>query len=193
VSPSLSKPRALPSGPVQAPTLFETIGFVESIRGTVRSIFLPGREMPVPVRIRPGVRDGQLVRAQVDGTEPFPGHLAMDDIHLVVHVIPDPRFRREGHDLHTDVAISIGEAIYGAQIEVPTPEGPRRAKVPPGVESGQHLRFRGLGVSASDGVPAGHLYVTLRIQLPDLDPGDDEARAAVALLESRYKARPRSV
>jgi curved DNA-binding protein len=166
-----------------------TLGFAEALAGARRAVETPFGEREV--EIRPGAIDGQLIRARVTGAA-LPGLDRDDDVWVRVHVTPDPRFRREGRDVHTDVPISLGEAAWGAEIDVETPWGPRRARVPPGVESGQHLRIRHLGVAASDGVPPGHLYVNLRVQLPDIDPDDEEARAAIRVLEARYRSRPRA-
>lgn len=178
-----------------------TLAFGEAIRGARRELSLEDGAV-VTVHVPPGVYDGQVLRvspsARAGGAEAMtgdpsamPGLPSAEDRYLLLHIAPDPRFRRDGRDVHTEIPISVGEAAFGAVIQVDTLDGPLTARVPPGTESGQHLRFRGRGVAAADGVPAGHLYVTLRIALPEIDPNDAEARAAIALLESRYVHPPR--
>ena len=39
----------------------------------------------------------------------------------------------------------LKEAVLGARIEVPTPDGPARMKIPPGTQSGQRFRLRERG------------------------------------------------
>jgi DnaJ-class molecular chaperone len=65
-----------------------------------------------------------------------------------------------------DVPISIGEAIRGAKIEIPTLEGRATLTVPPGTDSGRKLRLRGKGIANPGGGPPGDLYVTIQIRVP---------------------------
>ena len=66
--------------------------------------------------------------------------------------------------------ITLGEAMRGATIRVPTPTGAVSVKVPAGAASGTKLRLRGRGVQAKSG--AGDLYLILR---PTPPQSDDEA------------------
>ena len=65
-----------------------------------------------------------------------------------------------------DLPITIGEALRGATVEVPTAMGKLKVKILPGAQSGQRLRLRGKGVSAHGQSPAGDLYLRLMIRLP---------------------------
>jgi DnaJ-class molecular chaperone len=65
-----------------------------------------------------------------------------------------------------EVPVTIGEAIKGAMIEVPTPAGPVKVKIPPAVQSGQRLRLRGKGVQGHGRSAAGDLYLRLMIHVP---------------------------
>ena len=58
----------------------------------------------------------------------------------------------------------------GGPIEIPTPGGAVRMRVPPGSDSGTELRLRGRGVPEHGGRAAGDLYATLRIMLGKPDP-----------------------
>src|SRR5262249_3007540 len=71
---------------------------------------------------------------------------ASGDLYFVVSVRPHPTLRREGKDLTMEVPITIGEAMLGATIAVPTPSGRLQLKVPKGSQSGQRLRLKGRGV-----------------------------------------------
>jgi DnaJ-class molecular chaperone len=66
-----------------------------------------------------------------------------------------------------DLPITVGEAIRGATIEVPTPVGSVKVKVPPGAQSGQRLRISGKGVQGHGRAPAGDLYLRLMIRVPE--------------------------
>jgi curved DNA-binding protein len=67
------------------------------------------------------------------------------DLYLVVETQPHPFFQFEGDNLICEVAIAPDEAVLGAAIEVPTPEGSVRMNIPAGIRSGQTLRLRGKG------------------------------------------------
>jgi curved DNA-binding protein len=67
------------------------------------------------------------------------------DLYLTVEVTPHPFFQFEGDNLVCEVPISPDEAVLGAQVEVPTPDGSVTMNVPPGIRSGQSLRLRGKG------------------------------------------------
>src|SRR5206468_2483267 len=74
------------------------------------------------------------------------GGAAAGDLYFVVRVRPHPFLQRDGKDLTIEVPITVGEAIRGATIAVPTPDGKVRLKVPRGSQSGQRLRLSGRGV-----------------------------------------------
>jgi curved DNA-binding protein len=65
-----------------------------------------------------------------------------------------------------ELPITIAEAIRGASIEVPTPSGTIKVKVPAGAQSGQQLRIKGKGVAAHGQTPAGDLYLRLMVRVP---------------------------
>ncbi|MFM8294109.1 MAG: DnaJ C-terminal domain-containing protein, partial [Microcystaceae cyanobacterium] len=67
------------------------------------------------------------------------------DLFLVIELEPHPFFQFEGDNLVCEVPLAPDEAVLGASIEVPTPDGLVTMKVPPGVKSGQSLRLRGKG------------------------------------------------
>ena len=56
-------------------------------------------------------------------------------------------------------------AALGTEIEVPTLEGERRLKIPPGTQAGQRFRLRDRGMPTS-GRDRGHLFVVTQIAIP---------------------------
>src|SRR6266545_3035628 len=55
----------------------------------------------------------------------------------------------------------------GAEVEVPTPGGTIKVKIPAGAQSGQQLRIKGKGVAAHGQTPAGDLYLRLMVRVPN--------------------------
>lgn len=142
-----------------------TIGFEEAARGGTRRIVLPdGRE--VDVRIPAGVRDSQQIRLKGQGG-PGRNNGPAGDILLTLTVAAHPFLTREGSDLRMDLPVTLGEAVLGGRVNVPTLTGPVTLTIPAGSNSGTSLRLKGKGVPAHAGQPAGDLYVRLVVTLPD--------------------------
>ncbi|AMM34031.1 Chaperone protein [Sinomonas atrocyanea] len=138
-----------------------TISFAGSIRGTTVGLRERDGEV-IEVRIPAGIRDGQKVRVRGKGG---PGSAGPGDLMVTVHVRPHDFFTREGDNLRIHVPVTFDEAALGAQIEVPTADGPSvKMKVPAGTSSGRTLRVKGRGVKTSKG--SGDLLVTVDVVVP---------------------------
>ncbi len=138
--------------------------------------------------IPPGVDEGARIRLAGKGATLSPGGPA-GDLYLDVHLRPHPYLERKGSDLFLDVPITLGEAVSGATITVPTLTGEVKLKIPPGSQSGQKLRLKGKGVADPKTTRAGDLYVKLLIQIPTGDSA--QAQRAVEILEPCYRENPR--
>jgi curved DNA-binding protein len=95
------------------------------------------------------------------------------DLYIIPRIRPHPILKRSGRDLIMDMPITVGEAVRGASIEVPTPGGPIKVKVPAGAQSGQQLRIKGKGVAAYGQTPAGDLYLRLMVRVPQEKVADE--------------------
>ncbi len=131
-----------------------------------------------------GVRDGQKIRIAGQG---HPGRSggAPGDVFLRVHVTPHPLFRRTGDDLELDLPVTVREAMFGAEIEVPVLDGAVMLKVPPGAQTLTRLRLRGKGV-ARRGQRPGDLYARIVVRVPDASRDPESARRAADTLEAFY-------
>ncbi|MEO6026215.1 MAG: molecular chaperone DnaJ [Candidatus Binatia bacterium] len=141
------------------------------------------------VKIPPGVADGQRIRLAGKGGAGR-GGAAPGDLYIITQIRPHPRLERRDLDLYLNVPVTIGEAMHGATIDVPTPDGTVKMKVPPASQSGSKLRLRGKGVPAMKGGARGDLYVVLQVHLPR--DGDERIREAVQALEAGYEESPRA-
>lgn len=116
------------------------------------------------VRIPAGVRDGQRIRLAGRG-EPGTRGGAAGDLYVLVTVKPHSLFGRDGDNLLLTVPVSFTEAALGANVKVPTLDGPVTLRVPPGTPSGRTLRVRNRGVTNANG-RRGDLLVTVDIDVP---------------------------
>jgi len=191
------------------------VEFMEAVRGTSRTINLRRPEVcptcsgtgviggqpcgrcggdgvleenvKLNVKIPAGVETGSRVRVAGKGGAGSRGGAA-GDIYIVVEVAAHPLLAREGKDLTLELPITVAEAVRGASVTVPTPEGEVSVKVPAGTQSGKRLRLRGKGVPDLHGGARGDFYVRVMVHVPDRL---DRARDAAEELEGAYARSPR--
>ncbi len=130
----------------------------ESYHGTTRRLQTEGREKQV--RIPAGVRTGSKVR--VPGAAPNG-----TDLYLIVHVLDDKRFERDGNDLRTTATIDVFTAILGGEAEVETMGGKVKLNIPAGTQPEQVFRLAGRGMPhLKDTKTHGDLFVKIKVQIP---------------------------
>ncbi len=142
--------------------------------------------LKLTVNIPAGIEDNKVLRVRGKGGAGRDGG-PPGDLHVEVQVQDHPRLSRDGDDLEIELPLTLGEAVGGAKVAVPTPWGEVRVTVPPGTANGARLRVRGHGVRR--GETRGDLYLVLR---PVLPTSDDPAVAELARsLDEHYAEHPR--
>jgi len=147
------------------------LSFAEAFNGVQKRISL-GNEA-IEVRIPPGAKSGSKVRVRGKGkTSPY--NQQRGDLYLKVELIPHSFFQFEGDNLVCEVPITPDEAVLGAVIEVPTPDGSVKMNIPAGIRAGQTLRLRGKGWTLPKG-GRGDQLVKIAIASPkELTPLERE-------------------
>lgn len=131
----------------------------------------------VRVRFPRGVEDGARLRLAGKGPPLGPGQ--QGDLVVTVRVQPHPYFQRDGADVRADLPLTLAEAVFGAEVEVPTVGGPVKVKIPPGTQGGRRIRLRGRGIVPSGG-EAGDHYFRVTVVVPDAsDPAVRDLLRAV--------------
>ncbi len=129
----------------------------------------------VPVAIPAGVDTGAQIRVLGEGhAGPFGG--PRGDLVVITRVGEHLFFMRKGDNVHCELPVTLGEAVLGARIRVPTLNGETALVLPPGTQSGQVFRLRGKGMRRLHGDDTGDLYVTVRVIIPR---GLDERTQAI--------------
>jgi molecular chaperone DnaJ len=118
------------------------------------------------VNIPAGVREGSRIRLAGKGEAGRNGG-AQGDLFVITHVAESPVFGRKGEHLEVEVPLTIPEALRGAEIEVPTLNGRKRLRVPPGTKHGTVQRLRGEGPPRLDGKGRGDIHYRFVIDVPD--------------------------
>jgi DnaJ-class molecular chaperone len=149
-----------------------TVDFLDAVNGATRRLTLPdGRTLDV--KIPPGTTDGQVLRLRGQGGKGANGGPDGDAL-IAVHVAHHSHFERVGQDIRLELPVTLSEAVLGGPIEVPTPGGRVKMRIPPHSDSGTELRLRGRGVPAHGDQAAGDLYATLRVVVGTPDPALEE-------------------
>jgi curved DNA-binding protein len=139
----------------------------EAAHGEEKRISIPknGRAEEISVRIPAGFPSGKKLRVAGKGMEGKNGGPS-GDLYLQISVKNHPIFDREGDDLIVEKEINFSEAVLGTTIEVPTLEGTKKVKVPPGTQSHTKMRLRGLGISHFQGTGKGDEYIKVIVKVP---------------------------
>jgi molecular chaperone DnaJ len=162
---------------------------VESPCATCGGSGVERRPRSVKVRIPVGVRDGQRIRMKERG-EPGRNGGPAGDLYVVVSVAAHPLFGRKGDDLTLTVPVTFPEAALGADVVVPTLDGPPvTLRLPPGTRSGRTFRVKGRGVPKAKG--PGDLLVSVEVAVP-ASLSDAERQAIEALAAATDGASPRA-
>ncbi len=124
-----------------------------------------GKMEEVSVKIPRGISSGKKLRLAGKGMEGKNGG-PPGDLYLQINIKEHPFFTREGDDLMVEKEINFSEAATGTTIEVPTLEGKKSLKVPPGTQSHTKMRLKGLGVHHFQGEGRGDEYVKVIVKVP---------------------------
>jgi molecular chaperone DnaJ len=119
----------------------------------------------INVKIPPGVDNGSKIRLSGMGEAGTRGGPS-GDLYIITKVRPHQYFERKGDDLYADVRVTVKEAILGDKVEIPTVDGMVTLTLPPGVQSGQHLKLTGKGVPHLGGGGVGDHYATIKVVTP---------------------------
>jgi curved DNA-binding protein len=118
----------------------------------------------VNVKIPAGAKNGTRIRLRGKG-QMNPLSKQRGDLYLKVELKPHDFFQFEDDKLVCEVPITPYEAVLGGEINVPTPQGEVKVKIPAGIRQGQSLRLKGKGWSSAKG-DYGDLLVKISIVTP---------------------------
>jgi len=146
------------------------VGFVgEHVCPTCAGVGQVHSEKEVELAIPEGARDGLELRLRGLGEPGEPGEPAeggsSGDLLLTLRLESDARYRVDGNDLETDLAVTPWDAFVGTKAELRTPLGTATVTVPPETPAGTRLRLRGQGLANGQG-GRGDLHAVVRLVLP---------------------------
>lgn len=117
----------------------------------------------IEIAVPAGIEGGEMIRLMGYGEAVAGG--PSGDLYVKVHVRPDPRFKKDGPNLVTELSVKLSDALLGASYKIETLEGQETVEIPMGVTHGEMLQIKGKGVPTARG-KRGDLYVKVKINLP---------------------------
>jgi DnaJ-class molecular chaperone len=141
------------------------IAFIDAVALKPQRITL-GDGKTIDLKLPPGLEDGTKIRLSGKGEE---GPAGRGDAIVTIEIAPHRFFTRETNNIRLNLPITLKEAVLGAKVKVPTPEGPVMLTIPKGTTSGKVLRLKGRGFTGKDG-KRGDQLVSVEVDVPAGDP-----------------------
>ena len=115
----------------------------ENCRGAGRE----QRRRKLEVSVPAGVDSGTQIRLSGEADHGANGGRP-GDLYVSLRVSPHEYFERSGNDILYTMRINVAQAALGADLKAPTleDEDGLQVSIPPGIQSGEVLRYRGKGV-----------------------------------------------
>jgi molecular chaperone DnaJ len=132
---------------------------------TCQGTGLERRKRQKVVNVPPGVDSGTQIRLAGEGQPGINGG-PNGNLYIPIQVKPHKFFRRRDYDILLDLDINIAQAALGAEVEIPTIEGPEKLTIPAGTQSGKILNLRGKGVPKLRGSGRGDQLVVINVEIP---------------------------
>lgn len=119
------------------------------------------RMVPIPA----GVDNGNQIRLAGEGEPGIHGG-PNGNLYLEIRVKAHNFFRRKQDDILVDLSINIAQVTLGAEIEVPTVDGPLKLIIPPGTQPGKVFTIRGKGAPHVRSSGRGDQMVLITVEIP---------------------------
>ena len=116
----------------------------------------------IDLKLPPGLEEGTRIRLGGKGEE---GPGGRGDAIVTIEIVPHRFYTRDGTHIRLELPVALREAVLGAKVKVPTPEGAVMLTIPKGTTSGKVLRLKGRGFTAKDG-KRGDQLVSVEIDIP---------------------------
>ncbi len=138
---------------------------IEEVCTTCRGESRVREERELDVEVPAGVSSENFLTLRGQGNA-GPRGGPRGDVIVLLEVADDPRFKRDGELLLFELPITFSQAALGDVVEVPTVEATVRLTIPPGIQTGEVLRLKGLGLPGLHGRGRGDQLVRVRIWTP---------------------------
>jgi molecular chaperone DnaJ len=136
------------------------------------------------VTVPPGVDEQSTLRLSGQGEQVRDG--VPGNLFVSLRIKEHRELGRAGKHILLDLPVTVAQAALGAEVEIPTVDGPVTFTVPAGTQPNQQFRLRARGVPDLRGGDRGDQIVTVHVVIPtDLTP---EQRALFSQLDGTLEA-----
>jgi molecular chaperone DnaJ len=147
-------------------------------------------ERTLEVAIPPGIHDGQRIRLSGEGHAGEVGGKA-GDAYVLVRVLADSRFVRDGNDIISTVDLTMSEAALGARTAVPTLDGDVELEFKPGTQPGEIRVLKGKGMPVLQGFGRGDHRLLVNVAVPR-NLSDEQRQLLEAFARAEHDANYKS-
>lgn len=163
------KKKAKPEMRLPAQEMTLSLTFEEAALGTTKKIKCPSGKT-VELTIQRSSLSEQRLKVSGQGAPDPTGRIR--DLIVILDVKDDGYFRRDKDDVHSDLLISLEQAILGDKVKVKTIDGTVSLTIKPHSNTDQVMRLKDKGIPNAISAKRGHHYVHLKIKLDD--PSDSK-------------------
>jgi molecular chaperone DnaJ len=146
-------------------------------------------EETVTIDIPAGVQEGMQLNVSGRGNAGERGGMAGDLI-VLIEEEQHKELQRDGLNVAYDLHISIPDAVFGIQIEVPTIDGRAKIKVPAGTQSGKIFRLKGKGFPAVNSYEKGDQLIHINVWTPQHLSAEEKAIMEKLQHSGNFKPNP---
>jgi molecular chaperone DnaJ len=117
------------------------------------------------IRIPKGIDSGLSLRFRNEGNAgKFGGEYG--DLFIEIQVQNDKRFIREGDDLYMELRLPLYSLVLGDEKIISTFDGDKKVKIPAGMQVGERLSLRELGIPNMRTQKRGNIIIMIKADVP---------------------------
>jgi molecular chaperone DnaJ len=146
-------------------------------------------EETMAIDIPAGVREGMQLSLSGKGNAGERGG-APGDLIVLIEEEAHPQLHRDGLNVAFDLHISIPDAVFGTQVEVPTIDGRAKIKIPPGTQSGKIFRLKGKGFPNVNSYEKGDQLIQINVWTPQHVSSSEKEMLEKLQHSENFKPKP---
>lgn len=146
-------------------------------------------EETVTLDIPAGVQEGMQLSVGGRGNAGERGGMAGDLI-VLIEEEQHKELHRDGLNVAYELHISIPDAVFGTQLEVPTIDGKAKIKIPAGTQSGKIFRLKGKGFPEVNGYSKGDQLIHVNVWTPQHLNAEEKAMLEKLSSSQNFQPKP---
>ena len=146
-------------------------------------------EETISIDIPAGVQEGMQLSMSGKGNAGERGGMA-GDLLIQIEEEPHAELQRDGLNVAYDLHLSIPDAAFGINAEVPTIDGRAKIKIPAGTQSGKIFRLKGKGFPEVQGYGRGDQLIHVNVWTPQTLTNEEKNMLEKLANSPNFKPQP---